>query len=84
MATIIASISALGALLPGLVCVGGMFVCMRMMGGGSRAKENSTTEVSSTQGQGAATEDANARIAALEAEVARLRDKERDPDELAR
>jgi uncharacterized small protein (DUF1192 family) len=70
-------IIGIAAFLPALICGGGMVLCMAMMGRGMR--KGSMSDGSSAPAQTAVESvgDNDARLADLEAEVARLRD-ERD------
>jgi hypothetical protein len=67
-------------LIPVLFCGGGMALCMWMMSRGSHKHSMDATKVMEASKNSDGLEQ-NARIAALEAEVSRLRDVERKLDD---
>ncbi|MFI4971224.1 MAG: hypothetical protein ACHP7H_00975 [Hyphomicrobiales bacterium] len=61
----------LAAFLPGLLCVGGMVFCMKMMGSHSKAVKDTTS--ASAAPKSSTTGVLNSRIEKLENELTRLR-----------
>jgi uncharacterized protein YceH (UPF0502 family) len=76
MGTIV-GIIGIAAFAPALLCGGMMVVCMALMGRGMRKGNTSDPGAASPQSSVEVERDTDARVADLEAEVARLR-QERD------